>query len=181
MEAEIIALKEHYENIIQREAKQYQQQIEKLTYQLTEEKKRNALLEAELINYLRDQSPNKSDSRPSTNDDKAKIVSVQLIDTRDMKEKDGNRRFTAYVLNVQNSLGEQYTIHKRYKQFEVLHFLLSRRFSEVVPELPPKHELAGKTHKIAKRKTALQDYCNEIIANSNFLTFSPVLDFFRRE
>eukprot|EP00026_Physarum_polycephalum_P015158 Phypoly_transcript_15782.p1 GENE.Phypoly_transcript_15782~~Phypoly_transcript_15782.p1 ORF type:complete len:159 (+),score=36.02 Phypoly_transcript_15782:119-595(+) len=149
---EIVALREHYESTLRREAYKYQQQIEALTRELQEEKQRNALLEAELVQHLRAQ-PFTSSSPPLSlpfsspalilNEEKNKIASVMFVEAREMKEKETGRKYTAYIINVQNAQGATWTIHKRYRQFEVLHFLLARRFGEAVPDFPPKHELIG--------------------------------------
>jgi hypothetical protein len=216
---EVAGLREHYESIMRREAYKYQQQIDTLTRELEEEKKRSALLESELVQYLRQNanlpprplgstssststSTSTSSSLPSpppptslasppysspplsssplVYGDKSRVVSVNIIDAREMKEKEGGRKYHAYVINIQNVLGEGWTIYKRYRQFEVLHFLIVRRFGEHVPELPPKRQLIKQAEKIQKRKEGLQHYCNQLLAIPSLANFGPIIDFFKQ-
>jgi len=217
--AEIVALREHYESIMRREAYRYQQRIDALVQQLEEERKRNALLEAELVHHLRNQStnnknpvyqsttpsnqyslnaqfttspsvsPNSSASNYYPTGDgvvpdargKANNVAANIIDARELKEKEGGRKYTAYVINLNDQRGEGWTIYKRYRQFEVLHCLLVRRFADDVPEFPPKHELISKSVKIPKRKAALQQYCNQVLSSPAYASYGPVVDFFKPE
>jgi len=173
--------KEHYETVIMREAHKYEGQIERLTYMLEEERKRSAILETELVNYLRGQSLISRDSCSfSINDEKTRIMTVSMIDARDMREKGTDRTYIAYVMNVKNSLGDQWTIYRRFRQFEVLHFYMLRRFDEHVPNFPTKRLLLGKAKKVARRQAALQEYCNFLLANPLFGSFPPLQEFFSR-
>lgn len=45
-----------------------------------------------------------------------------------------------YMTNNLTKKLYSWTIYKRYSQFEVLHWLLVRRFADEVPEFPPKRE-----------------------------------------
>jgi len=188
--AEVKALKEHYDTIMKREAYRYQQRIDALVQQLEEERKRNGLLEAELVQHLRNQSSSSSTSPMvslnnygllSSMPDVSAVnnISASIVDARELKEKDGGRKYTAYVINVGPQDGTGWTLYKRYRNFEVLHTMLVRRFVEDVPEFPPKHELISSSVKIPKRKAALQQYCNELLSNPQYRSFGPVLDFFK--
>lgn len=189
--AEVTAIKEQYEATIRREAYRYQQRIDALVQQLDEERKRNALLEAELVQYLRNQSPAlrgdgagpvaSVNSSPLELKLVSKTVTANIIDAREMKEKDGGRKYTAFVVNMSNERNDSWTIYKRYSQFEVLHWLLVRRFADEVPEFPPKREFISKAVKIPKRKAGLQQYCNELLTNPKYSTFGAVVEFFKPE
>lgn len=38
-------------------------------------------------------------------------MTANIIDARELKEKDGGRKYTAYVINMSNQVGDAYELH----------------------------------------------------------------------
>lgn len=84
-----------------------------------------------------------------------------------------------YIINI-NTFYKNWTIKKRYSEFEELHNSLSTKITNL-PDFPQKRIFSLSTETINERKNAFEFYLNFLFKNVNICVYPEILDFIELE
>lgn len=86
-------------------------------------------------------------------------------------------KYVIYSVNIY-SYYKNWTVYKRYSDFEAIHKILQSRITHVqLAEFPPKRFFKNSESTIQERKTKLEDYLNFLFKNVSICSYSEILDF----